>query len=54
MVMTTVQMGEHVQTMDRRAATVVFAELIVIAIWYETLAVGWAETVKQVHGQGPS
>ena len=32
MVMMTVQMVEHVQTMGRQAATVVFAELIVIAI----------------------
>jgi len=37
-VMATVLMGEHVQTMDRRAATVAFAEenASVIAIWWET------------------
>jgi hypothetical protein len=37
MVMATVQMGAHVQTMGREAATVVFAEVIAsvtaIAIW---------------------
>jgi hypothetical protein len=37
MVMATVRMGEHVQTMGRQAATVVFAEVIAsviaIAIW---------------------
>ena len=32
MVMTTVQMGEYVQTMGREAAIVVFAEMIAIAI----------------------
>jgi hypothetical protein len=30
--MATVQMGEYMQTMGREAATVVFAEVIVIAI----------------------
>jgi hypothetical protein len=35
MVMTIVQMGEHVQTMGRHAATVVFPEVTasVIAFW---------------------
>ena len=37
MVMATVRMGEHVQTMGKQAATVVFAEVIAsviaIAIW---------------------
>jgi hypothetical protein len=32
LVMATVQMGEYMQTMGREAATVVFAEVIVIAI----------------------
>ena len=38
MVMATVRMGEHVQTMGRQAATVVFPEAIAIAIasWWET------------------
>jgi hypothetical protein len=44
MVMGTVRMGEHVQTMGRQAATVVFAgviaSVIAIAIREETVAVG--------------
>ncbi len=43
MAMATVRMGEHVQTMGRQAATVVFPEAIAIAIasWWETaLAAG--------------
>jgi len=54
--MATIQMGEYVQTMGREAATVVSAEVIasVIAIWWETVAVGWPEIVKRVHWQGPS
>ena len=40
--MTTVRMGEHVQTMGRQAATVVFPEVIAnviaIASWWETVA----------------
>ena len=31
--MATFQMGEHMQTMGREAATVVFADVIAIAIW---------------------
>jgi hypothetical protein len=44
MVMGTVRMGDHGQTMGRQAATVVFAgviaSVIAIAIWEETAAVG--------------
>ena len=48
MVMATVRMEEHVQTMDSQAATVVFPEVIarviaiaiaiVVATWWETAA----------------
>jgi hypothetical protein len=44
MVMATVRMGEHVQTMGRQAATVVFPEVIagviviVIASWWKNAA----------------
>jgi hypothetical protein len=56
MVMATVHMGEYVQTMGREAAIAVFAQVIasVIAIWWETVAVGSVESVNRVDWQGPS
>jgi len=40
MIIAIVQMGDYVQTMGRETATVVFVELIAIAIasWWETAA----------------
>jgi len=42
MVMVTVRMGEHVQTMGRQAATVVLSEVMAMMIananWWETAA----------------
>jgi len=59
MVMAMARTGEHIPTMGRQVATVAFAELIAgviaIAIWEETVAVGYQpEIVRRVYWQGLS
>jgi hypothetical protein len=44
MVMETLRVGEHVQTTGRRAATVVFLEVIVSVIANLTVIASWWET----------